>query len=56
LSEVEGVESVEVDVPAKSARVSMRPGTTLDRAACEQALKGTSYTVRSLEEVAAGGE
>ena len=45
---------MEVDFETKKASVTMKPGRSLTREACEKALTGTKYTVASFEAAAAG--
>lgn len=52
LMKVDGVAKVEVDTDKGTVTVTMKAGKTLDKAACETALKGTDYGVTSCEKLA----
>jgi copper chaperone CopZ len=49
LESLNGVEGVTVDFDAKTAMVTMAPGKSLSRDACQDAFRGSRYSVSAVK-------
>jgi len=52
---MDNVDKVRVDFAAKTATVTLEPGTTLTKEQCDAAFKDSPYRIVSLEEEVHGG-